>query len=625
MKRGMVWLATIFVMLIAFQCVAYAGEAQDESVEAFVTRCYRIILSRNPDQEGLANWVKSLTSGNKSAAEVVDGFVNSQEFQNKQLNNADSVEILYNAMLNRGSDAAGKEDWVNRMNKGASLTSIVNGFCGSMEFGDLCDQYGINPGFVKEASETTSSHNQAKQNKATDSEKIRSFVTRCYRIILSRDPDEEGLNNWTNALASGDLAAANIIEGFIDSVEFTNKNLSDADTVEILYNAMLDRDSDADGKANWVRQMSNGSTLSAIINGFCGSMEFSNLCDEYGIAPGKVTIKSGLVTVRQYPVKTTTEKKKDESKSSSETNVTTTEKVEDIQIPFDIIINADTARPAGDPDVIIQEGCNGVKRYVYIEQYADGVMMSRICQSEVEISAPVPKIINRATGEAGVYVSYAVEKEVIPYTTETIEESMLYVGDVVTDDGVDGEKEVTYEIKKDSDGNIISQMALSENIIRNPVSQKTYVGTFVPEVTYEVVPLHDFEGCNGTRCTEWDEKCQEWAMTMAKNNRVEHSCRDGGTGEFSESVGGFGSLEELYNGGRFLFTTSDGEFHDAIISLEGHGGTCLAWAVEYGSGCVARTETLPSGGTRTVYFGCARGYSGFLPGVPDGSNPNPDQ
>ena len=88
MKRGMVWLATIFVMLIAFQCVAYAGEAQDESVEAFVTRCYRIILSRNPDQEGLANWVKSLTSGNKSAAEVVDGFVNSQEFQNKQLNNA---------------------------------------------------------------------------------------------------------------------------------------------------------------------------------------------------------------------------------------------------------------------------------------------------------------------------------------------------------------------------------------------------------------------------------------------------------------------------------------------------------------------------------------------------------
>src|SRR5690606_10102059 len=108
-------------------------------------------------------------------------------------------------------DPAGKADWVGKLDAGYPFAVVINGFCGSKEFKEICDTYGIAPGSVSMEQESVSD------------QQIRAFVTRCYKIILGRDADEVGMNTWFNELKSRRRTAAEIIEQFVYSQEFQNK------------------------------------------------------------------------------------------------------------------------------------------------------------------------------------------------------------------------------------------------------------------------------------------------------------------------------------------------------------------------------------------------------------------
>ena len=251
-----------------------------ESIAGFVRRCYQTILGREPDAGGMNTWGIKLATGQATASEIIDSFVRSNEFKGKNYSNADAVEILYNTMLGRGSDPAGKASWVAKLDAGQPLAAVINGFCGSSEFKAICHSYGIRSGSV----------DIPEEEPKTPDDKIKAFVKRCYKIILGRGADETGLNNWFNALKSRQRAASEIIDGFVRSVEFVGKHYSSEESVEILYKAMLGRGSDPKGKANWVAKLNAGQPLAVVINGFCGSQEFTGLCASYGIEPGRVSV-----------------------------------------------------------------------------------------------------------------------------------------------------------------------------------------------------------------------------------------------------------------------------------------------------------------------------------------------
>ena len=258
-----------------------------DKVEAFVTRCYRLILGRQPDAGGLSFWVQQLKSGQAQASQIIDGFVTSNEFINAQHTDEDSVIILYKAMLGREPDSGGKNYWMSVLNGGNPLAVVINGFCTSNEFTALCASYGIQPGSVETGPEKP-------PKPVKDMTLIRAFVTRCYQVILGRSPDNTGLEYWAKALANGEKEAAEIIDGFVNSNEYRAKNLNHEDSVETLYMAMLGRGSDVGGKAYWVQQLQGGKPFAVIINGFCTSNEFKALCNQYGITPGSV---KGVETV----------------------------------------------------------------------------------------------------------------------------------------------------------------------------------------------------------------------------------------------------------------------------------------------------------------------------------------
>ncbi len=119
------------------------GCGEKDKVTLFVTRLYNVCLDREPDSEGLNNHCQALWNHSHTGSQIAYGFVFSEEFSAKNYDDATFVEYLYNAFMNRGSDPAGKADWVNRLENGATREDVFWGFANSQEFNSLCQQYGI--------------------------------------------------------------------------------------------------------------------------------------------------------------------------------------------------------------------------------------------------------------------------------------------------------------------------------------------------------------------------------------------------------------------------------------------------------------------------------------------------
>ena len=115
---------------------------------------------------------------------------------------------------------------------------------------------------------------------------IEDFVTRLYKLVLGRTPDAGGLTYWADLLQSKKKTGVEVAYGFFFSDEYINKKVSDSTFTEALYRTLLDRNSDASGKAYWLNYLSTGVTRHYVFAGFANSTEFAGICNKYQITRG---------------------------------------------------------------------------------------------------------------------------------------------------------------------------------------------------------------------------------------------------------------------------------------------------------------------------------------------------
>ncbi len=248
-------------------------KSQEESAtatEKFVSHLYEAVLGRTPDACG-NDWVKSLDQNVKTAAEVVAGFVQSTEYQNKKCSNAQYVTMLYAALLNRTPSASEVSGWVELLEAGLTRDYVLSGFTNSTEFQKVCRSYGITRG-------TYISDNVLDQNPQAT-----LFVSRLYEKALGRTYDEAGLIDWVSQILAGTKTASQVVEGFFLSQEFMAKNVTNEKFVTLCYQAIFDRDPDANGYQDWLSRLSAGASRTQIIQGMTGADEFARMCATYGM------------------------------------------------------------------------------------------------------------------------------------------------------------------------------------------------------------------------------------------------------------------------------------------------------------------------------------------------------
>lgn len=246
------------------------AKVNEKEVKAFITRLYQNILKRNADEAGLLYWYTCLENG-ETAASVVAKFVYSEEFINQKTTDEDFVERMYITMMNRSSDKAGKEYWLDVLGAGCSRRYVLSNFIGSAEFTEICNRCGLEKGRI------TVTEGRDRNVDLT------KYVVRLYRTALNRQPDAEGLNYWTEAIWRKTRTPYDAASQFIESEEFRSKQYSDKKYLTILYQTFFDRQPDAAGYAYWQEQLKAGMSRTQVLKHFAYSDEFKKITAGYGL------------------------------------------------------------------------------------------------------------------------------------------------------------------------------------------------------------------------------------------------------------------------------------------------------------------------------------------------------
>ena len=110
---------------------------------------------------------------------------------------------------------------------------------------------------------------------------INDFVERLYNKILGRLSEPEGKSFWANDLITRRNNIKDVIRGFYQSPEFIGRKLTNEEFVRTLYNSILGREPEQGGLDFWVNELKNGQSRDWVISCFLESDEFKELVIYY--------------------------------------------------------------------------------------------------------------------------------------------------------------------------------------------------------------------------------------------------------------------------------------------------------------------------------------------------------
>ena len=252
-------------------------QTDESGINDFINRLYSLSLGRTPDAYGLGAWTRILTEQKGTGISVAYGFIYSNEFQSRDISNEEYIELMYQMFFGRAADPSGKLAWVNVLNtsdRREGRLNVFSGFANSDEFYSLCRSYGITAGTFIEGKDVD------------QVAKVNLFVQRLYSVVLGRNCDRSGMENWTNALLSEVNTGTEAAQGFFFSSEYLNSFKNNEEYVNDLYSAFMGRTADSAGRNSWVIVLRNGASRENVFNGFSQSSEFRAICESYGINPG---------------------------------------------------------------------------------------------------------------------------------------------------------------------------------------------------------------------------------------------------------------------------------------------------------------------------------------------------
>ena len=107
------------------------------------------------------------------------------------------------------------------------------------------------------------------------------FVEQLYITVLDRASDAEGKAEWVNILLNDEDGFDKTINGFMNCAEFADRNISDDEFVAMLYKVLFNRTASDSEIANWTAALKNGTSRSAVVTAFLNSSECETVHEEF--------------------------------------------------------------------------------------------------------------------------------------------------------------------------------------------------------------------------------------------------------------------------------------------------------------------------------------------------------
>lgn len=118
---------------------------QNADLTKFVARCYTEALGREYDPVGLEDWCRVIIEQENSPKQVAQNFIFSDEFVDKKLSNEEYVNVLYHTFMGREADEEGLAEWISVLESGEEdRAKVLEGFSDSLEFAEILEGFGLN-------------------------------------------------------------------------------------------------------------------------------------------------------------------------------------------------------------------------------------------------------------------------------------------------------------------------------------------------------------------------------------------------------------------------------------------------------------------------------------------------
>ncbi len=237
---------------------------------AFVERMYTVALGRGAAAEEIGFYVDRLLAGDSNGACLAESFLCSPEFTGKGHSNEAYLTVLYKVFFDREPAAEEVSYWVGKINEGQSRAFVLSGFVNSVEFDNLCADYGISRGYMY-------------QDGKPANPGLGRFAERLYTCVLGRAGEKEGIEYWTLQIAGGACTPKDAAKGFFNSKEYVDKQTSDEEYVKNLYATFMDRGAGADEISYHVGRLTSGTSRDDVLEGFANAPEFENIMKSFGL------------------------------------------------------------------------------------------------------------------------------------------------------------------------------------------------------------------------------------------------------------------------------------------------------------------------------------------------------
>ena len=218
------------------------------NVRPQLIRLYLAYFLRMPDTAGLEHWLGSARAG-VPLASISQSFSESDEFVQRygQLSNGGFVDQVYENVLGRTPDSAGRAFWINRLDTGTTRGQMMVGFSESDEF------------------------IEGSANALFDFD-AHGPIARLYQAYFLRTPDAGGLEYWS----SQNMTLDSISEAFAASDEFATLygTLSNQAFVEQIYANVMGREPDESGRTFWTAELYAGRRRGSVMLNFSESPEY---------------------------------------------------------------------------------------------------------------------------------------------------------------------------------------------------------------------------------------------------------------------------------------------------------------------------------------------------------------
>lgn len=205
----------------------------------FVRQQYQDFLWRQANEADVLWWQGQLDAGVLKPEELVEIFLNSDEFNGAIA----PIARLYFAYFNRIPDSVGLRFWIESALGSGSLEAVSKAFASSNEF---LERYG----------------------KLSDAD----FIERVYQNVMARPSDSTGKQFWQLQLANG-ISRGQMMIDFSESAEYRHRQSADVFVV-MAYVGMLQRSPDQSGFDYWVNQIHLGGLATELIAGILTSPEY---------------------------------------------------------------------------------------------------------------------------------------------------------------------------------------------------------------------------------------------------------------------------------------------------------------------------------------------------------------